>query len=111
MVVSAGVALVLLSIFSDLVPEHVDGFANAANGGAVLVECVVVQCNRSKTGMIIAAIDRNGAEASIYLQPSVLSDPVPVGAVVKMTVTATDADPAFMFASSFEIISNPARTP
>ena len=111
LVVSAGVALVLLSTFSDLVPDHVDGFADAANGRAVIVECVVVQCNHSKTGLIITAVDRNGAEASIYLQPSVLSDPVPVGSIVKLTVTPSDADPKFMFASSFEILSYPARTP
>ena len=111
LVVSAGVALVLLTIFSDLVPDHVEGFADATSGGAVMVECVVVQCNHSKNGLIITAVDRNGLEASIYLQPSVLPDPVPAGSVVKLAVTPSETDPRFMFASSFEILSYPERMP
>ena len=111
LVVSAGVALVLLTMFSDLVPDHVDGFADAASGKPVIVECAVVQCNHSKTGLIMTAVDRNGAEASVYLQPSVLPDPVPIGSVVKLEVTPSDTDPTFMFASSCKVLSYPSRTP
>ena len=110
LVVSAGVALVLLTISSDLVPAHVDGFADVISDGQVLVECVVVQCNRSKTGLIIDAVDQNGVEASVFMQPSVLSDPIPIGAVVKLDVTPSDTDPKFMFASSCEVLSFPAGT-
>jgi hypothetical protein len=110
LVVSAGVALVLLTISSDLVPAHVDGFADAISDGQVLVVCVVVQCNRSKTGLIVDAVDQNGLEASIYLQPSVLSDPIPIGSVVRLDVTPSDTDPTFMFASSCEVLSFPVGT-
>ena len=104
LVVSAGVALLLLTVFSDLVPAHVDGFEDAMIGDTVSVECVVVQCNHSKTGLIITALDRNGVGASIFLQPSVLAAPVPVGSVVRVMVTPSEDDPKFMFASSIKVL-------
>jgi hypothetical protein len=105
LVVSAGVALVLLTVFSDLVPAHVDGFEDVAVGSNMSVECIVVQCNHSKSGLIMTALDRNGAGASIFLSPSVLAGPVAVGTVVRVTVTPSEDDPTFMFASKVEVLS------
>jgi hypothetical protein len=105
LVISAGVALVLLTVFSDLVPAHVDGFEDAAVGNNVSIECIVVQCNHSKSGLIISALDRNGAGASIFLSPSVLAGPVSVGTVVRVTLTPSEDDPMFMFASKIEVLS------
>lgn len=107
LVVSAGVALVLLTVFSDLTPAHEDGFKDVVSGKTVSVECIVIQCNHSRTGLIITAMDRNGAQASIFLQPSVLPEPVPAGSVVRLAVTPSDDDPTFMFASSAEVLSYP----
>jgi hypothetical protein len=105
LIVSAGVALVLLTVLSDLVPGHVDGFDDVAVGKSVSVECVVVQCNHSKSGLIMTALDRNGAGASIFLSPSVLAAPVPVGTVVRVTVIPSGDDPTFLFASKIEVLS------
>ena len=105
LIVSAGVALVLMTVFSDLVPAHVDGFGDVAAGKDASVECIVVQCNHSKTGLIMTALDRNGAGASIFLSPSVLAAPVPAGTVVRVTVTPSEDDPAFLFASKIEVLS------
>ncbi|HEY3420833.1 MAG TPA: hypothetical protein VGK23_09790 [Methanomassiliicoccales archaeon] len=105
LVVCAGVALLLLSILSDLSPERVDLFKDVKVGNEGTVECVVVQCNHSKTGLIITAMDKDGAGASIFLPPSVLAAPVPPGSVIKVVLTPSEDDPTFMFASSFELIS------
>ena len=103
----AGVALVLLVVFSDLAPDNAESFSDAESGSTVTVDCVSLQCNRSKTGLIMTAIDRDGVQASIYLNPSVLADPVPTGSVVRVAVTPSDDDPAFLFAASVEVISYP----
>jgi hypothetical protein len=110
LVISAGVALVLLTMFSELAPIQVVDFGDAAVGGTVSIDCVVVSCNHSKTGLIMTAVDRNGAEARIYLQPSVLAEPVPSGSVVRVAVTPSEEDPVFMFASSVEVLSYPGKT-
>ena len=110
LVVSAAVALFLLTVFSDLAPDRVAGFGDAVIGGTVSIDCVVVSCNHSKTGLIMTAVDRNGAEARIFLQPSVMAAPVPCGSVVRVAVTPSEEDPAFMFASSFKVLSYPGRT-
>jgi hypothetical protein len=104
-VVSAGVALVLLTLFSDLSPERVETFKDARVGSDVSIECVVVQCNHSKTGLILKTMDRDGAGASIFFPPSVLAAPVPVGSVIKVTVTPSEDDPTFLFASSFKLLT------
>ena len=107
LVVCAGIALVLLTIFSDLTPVHANGFQDAVGGGTVSVDCVVISCNHSKTGLIMTALDRNGIQASIFLQPSVLADPVPAGSVVRVAVTPSDDDASFMFASSAVVLTHP----
>ncbi len=111
LVISAAAALVLLTVFSDLAPSHVDGFKDVGGSDPVSVECIVVQCNHSKTGLIMTAMDRDGARASIFLQPSVLEDPVPAGSVVRVSVTPSSDDATFMFASSAEVLSYPEGTP
>lgn len=103
LVVSAGVALVLLTVFSDLVPERVDEFKDAMVGSEVSVECVVVQCNHSKSGLIVTAIDMSGARASIFLAPSVLAEPITAGTAIRVVVTPSGDDPGFFFASSIEL--------
>ena len=116
----AGVALVLLVVFSDLAPDNAESFlfsdlapdnaesfSDAESGSTVTVDCVSLQCNRSKTGLIMTAVDRDGVQASIYLNPSVLAVPVPAGSVVRVAVTPSDDDPTFLFAASVEVISYP----
>ena len=103
----AGVALVLLVVFSDLAPDNAESFSDVESGSTVTVDCVSLQCNRSKTGLIMTAVDRDGVQASIYLNPSVLADPVPAGSVVRVAVTPSDDDPTFLFAASVEVISYP----
>jgi hypothetical protein len=105
--ICAGVALVLLVIFSDLAPDNAESFSDAETGSTVTVDCVSLQCNRSKTGLIMTAVDRDGVQARIYLNPSVLADPVPAGSVVRVAVTPSDDDPTFLFAASVEVISYP----
>ena len=107
LVVCAGTALVLLTVFSDLAPDHVTGFGDAVSGGTVSVDCIVIQCNHSKTGLIMTAMDQNGAQASIFLQPSVLAEPVPAGAMVRLDVTPSDGDATFLFASSAKVLTYP----
>jgi hypothetical protein len=107
LVIFASVALVLLTVFSDLAPVHVEGFKDVTGSDPVSVECVVVQCNHSKTGLIMTAMDRDGAEARVFLQPSVLAEPVPTGSVVRLVVTPSADDAMFMFASSAEVLSYP----
>ncbi len=105
LVISAGVALFLMTAFSDLAPVHIEGFGNATAGESVSVDCVVVRCDHSKTGLIVTAMDKTGVEARIYLQLAVLSEPVPAGTVLRMVVTPSEEDPSFMFASFVEILS------
>jgi hypothetical protein len=76
LVLAAGIALALLTVFSNLTPEQVEAFRDAKVGSEVTVECVVVQCNHSKTGLILTAIDVEGAEASIFLSQSVMAIPI-----------------------------------
>lgn len=108
LVACATVALVLLTVFSDLTPHSVDGFEDAVQGGDVSVDCIVLHCNRTKTGFIMTALDQKGEQASIFLAPSVLNGPVPAGSAVRMVVTPSDDDPDFFFASSAEVLSRPA---
>jgi hypothetical protein len=110
LVACALVSLILLTIFSDLKPDHVEGFRDAVSGATVSVDCIVVHCNHSKTGLIMTALDRNGAQANIFLQPSVMADPVPAGSLMRLAVTPSDDDATFMFASSAEIISYPGSS-
>jgi hypothetical protein len=105
LVVSAGIALLLLTVLSDLSPEQVDLFKDAKIGSEVTIECVVVQCNHSKTGHILTAMDKGGAGASIYLPSAVLATPVPAGSVIKATVTPSEDDSTFLFASSVKLVS------
>jgi hypothetical protein len=107
LVACAAVALVLLTVFSDLMPAKVEGFEDAVSGDKVSVDCVVVHCNRSRTGLIMTAMDRDGVQASIFFQPSILAEPVPAGSLVRVSVTPSDDDPMFMFASSAEVLSYP----
>jgi hypothetical protein len=107
LVVCAAVVLTLLTVFSDLMPHKVEGFQDAVSGGTVSVDCIVVHCNRTKTGLIMTAMDRDGVQASIFLQSSILAEPVPAGSVVRVAVTPSDDDPMFMFASSAEVLSYP----
>jgi hypothetical protein len=107
LVACAMVALILLTILSDLTPRRVEGFNDAVKGGTVSVDCIAVSCNRSKTGLIMTALDQNGDRASIFLGPSVLKDPVPAGSSVRLAVTPSDDDPTFMFASSAVVLSHP----
>ncbi len=107
LVVSAGVALVLLTAFSELTPQPVDLFKDAMEGSEVSVECIVIQCNQSKSGHIITAMDKGGEVASIYLSPSVLAASVPAGSVIRVVLTPSEDDPSFMFASFLEISSEP----
>ena len=105
LVISAGVALFLMTAFSDLAPVRIESFGNATAGGPVSVDCVVVRCDHSKTGLIVRAMDRTGVEARIYLQPAVMPEPVPVGTLLRFVVTPSEEDPLFMFASSVEVLS------
>lgn len=107
LVICAAIALALLTLFSDLAPDRVDGFDDAVSGDTVSVDCIVIHCNRSKTGMIMTAIDRDMVQASIFLQPSVLLELVPAGSLVRVAVTPSDDDKMFMFASSAEVLSYP----
>jgi hypothetical protein len=110
LVISAGVALVLLTLFSELMPVQVNGFRDVTIGDTVSIDCMVVSCGHSKTGLIMTAVDRNGDEARIYLQSSVLAEPVLSGSAVRVAVTPSEEDPAFMFASSVKVLSYPEKT-
>jgi hypothetical protein len=103
--VSAGVALLLLTVFSDLSPERVDLFKDVKAGGEVTVVCVVMQCNHSKTGLILNVMDRSGAVVGVYVPASIMAVPVPIGSAIRVTVTPSENDPTFMFASSVELAS------
>lgn len=111
LVISAGVALFLMTVFSDLAPAHIEGFGNTTAGETVSVDCVVVRCDQSKTGLIVTAMDRTGVEARIYLQSAVMPEPVPVGSVLRIVVTPSEEDPLFMFASSVEVLSSGMALP
>ena len=103
----AMLALILLTVFSDLTPHRVEGFKDAVKGSPVSVDCIVISCNNSKSGFIMSALDQNGDHAGIFLALSVLSEAVPAGSSVRLTVAPSDDDPAFMFASSAEVLSRP----
>jgi hypothetical protein len=107
LVVCATVALILLTIFSDLTPHHVEGFEDAVKGGPVSVDCIVIHCNHTKSGFIMTALDQNGDQASIFLAQSVLNESVAAGSAVRLAVTPSDDDPNFLFASSAEVLSHP----
>ena len=47
LVVCAAVVLVLMTVFSDLTPDHVAGFKDAVSGDTVSVDCIVIQCNHT----------------------------------------------------------------
>ncbi len=106
LVISAGVALLLMTAFSDLAPTRIEGFGNATAGEPVSIDCVVVRCDHSKTGLIVTAMDRMGVEARIYLRSAVMPEPVPVGTLLRIVVTPSEEDPHFMFASSVEVLSS-----
>jgi hypothetical protein len=108
--IAAGIVLLALAITSDLTPVQVVGFQDATGGDPATVDCIVVQCNRSKTGIIINAVDQNGGRASIYFQPSVLQELLPAGSAIKVAVTPSDDDPTFLFASSIEVLTHPGTT-